>query len=75
MHEGDKLQAKSPNSPEPAAVVSMYERALFLADSAVQYVLSENYAGHADAKIELSISTIASKVSSSPPCRDLPNSP
>ena len=42
----------------------MYDRALFLADSVVQLVLSENKAGRADAKIELS--TIVSKVSSCP---------
>ena len=42
----------------------MYERALFLADSVVQLVLSENEAGRADAKVELR--TVVSKVSSCP---------
>ena len=62
-HDGVKPQAKRSDT-KSAAVVSMYDRALFLADSVVQLVLSENKAGRADAKIELS--TIVSKVSSCP---------
>ena len=48
----------------PAPSCRPAHRALFLADSVVQLVLSENKAGRADAKIELS--TIVSKVSSCP---------